>query len=125
MRSGTKHLRIASIIQVIVGIAGIISTYFLIGAGDVAVIGIEPNKALGVLALTYAGYIFQIFAGIVGLVLANKKSIFTIILGVLLFVPCLVFFLHLDGTIWMIIMNIITLAIPYYYLHNAYKNYKA
>ena len=125
MRSGTKHLRIASAIQIIVGIMGLILTYFLIGAGDITVTGIEPNKALGILVLTYAGYIFQIFAGIVGLILANKKSIFTIILGVLLFVPCLVFFLHLDGSMGMIIMNIITLAIPYYYLHNAYKNYKA
>lgn len=125
MRSGTKHLRIASVIQIIAGIIGLVSTYFLIGAGDVTLTGIEPNRALGILVLTYAGYAFQIFAGIFGLILANKKSIFTIILGVLLFVPCLVFFLHLDGSIWLIIANIITLAIPYYYLHNAYKNYKA
>lgn len=125
MRSGTKHLRIASVIQIIVGIIGLISTYLLIGSGDVTVTGIEPNKALGVLVLTYAGYAFQIFAGLMGLILANKKSIFTIILGVFLFVPCLVFFLHLDGNVGMIIINIVTLVIPYYYLHNAYKNYKA
>lgn len=124
MRSGTKHMRIASVIQIIVGIIGLFLTYFLIGAGDITVTGIEPNRALGILVLTYAGYIFQIFAGIVGLRLANKKSIITVILGILLFVPNLVFFLHLDG-IGLIVMNIVTLVIPYYYLHNAYKNYKA
>ena len=117
-------MRIASVIQIIVGIIGLLLTHFLIGAGDITVTGIEPNRALGILVLTYAGYIFQIFAGVVGLRLANKKSIITVILGILLFVPCLVFFLHLDG-IGMIVMNIVTLVIPYYYLHNACKNYKA
>lgn len=124
MRSGTKHLRIASVIQVIVGIIGLLITHFLIGAGDVTVTGVDPNTALGILVLTYAGNIFQIIAGIVGFMRANKKSLLTVIFGILLFVPCLVFFLHLDGNIGLIIVNIITLAIPYYYLHNAYKNFK-
>ena len=32
MRSGTKHLRIASVIQIILGIASIALTYFLVGS---------------------------------------------------------------------------------------------
>lgn len=58
MRSGTKNLRIASIIQIIIGAASIAATYFLIGAGDVSVTGIEPEKALGILVATYCGYGF-------------------------------------------------------------------
>ena len=30
MRSGSKHLRIASVIQILLGVISIISTYFLI-----------------------------------------------------------------------------------------------
>ena len=124
MRSGSKHLRIASIIQIVLGVISIMAARFLIGAGNIEDTGIEAEQALGILVLTYGGYIFQIFAGIFGLLLANKKSLFTVILGVLLYVPQLVTFLHLKGNIALIILNIVLLAIPYYYLHNAYKNFK-
>jgi len=100
-------------------------TYFLIGAGDVTISGIDPYDALWALVLTYALEAFKVFAGIVGLIRANKKSLFTVILGILLFVPNLVFFLHLENSLLPIILNIVTLLIPYYYLHNAYKNFKA
>lgn len=125
MRSGTKNLRIASIIQIIIGAASIAATYFLIGAGDVSATGIEPEKALGILVATYCGYGFQVLAGIFGLLLANKKSLFTVILGVLLFIPQLITFLHVKNDITLIIVNAVILIIPYLYLSSAVKNYKA
>ena len=124
MRSGTKHLRIASIIQIIFGMISIVSTYFFIGEADITEINISAEHALILLIATYCGAAFQILAGIIGLLLANKKSVLTVLCGILLFIPQLITFLHLQGNVGMIIANIILLIIPYYYLHNAYKNFK-
>ena len=121
MRKGTKHLRIASIIQIIIGIIGILITYYLIGE---ATIDIDAKKALGILILTYASYAFQIIAGLFGLILAKKKSLFTVLLGLLLFTSQLIQFIHADNNILYIIINIVMLIFPYYYLHNAYLNFK-
>ena len=121
MRSGTKHLRIASVIQILLGAGSAVATYFLIGAGDVTVAGLDPEKALGILVLTYGGQAFQVLAG---LLLSKKKSLLTVILGVLLFVPQLIAFLHVKNDIALILVNAVLLAVPYYYLHNAYKNFK-
>ena len=125
MRSGTKHLRIASAIQIILGLGGILLTYFLIGQGDISNSGISAEHALLTLILTYCGHAFQILAGLFGPLLSKKKSLFTVILGVLLFIPQLITFIHVKNDIALIIINAILLAIPYYYLHNAYKNLKA
>ena len=59
-----------------------------------------------------------------GLLLSKKKSLLTVILGVLLFVPQLIAFLHVKNDIALILVNAVLLAVPYYYLHNAYKNFK-
>lgn len=121
MRKGTKHLRIASIIQIIIGIIGILITYYLIGE---ATIDIDAKKALGILILTYASYAFQIIAGLFGLILAKKNSLFTVLLGLLLFTSQLIQFIHTNNNILYIIINIVMLIFPYYYLHNAYLNFK-
>lgn len=124
MRNGTKHLRIASVIQIVLGLLGILFVRFLLDRGDVSSAGMEGKTALALLIVTYAGYFFQIFAGIMGLLLANKKSLFTVILGILLYIPSLITFLHADNNMTIIIINAILLIIPYYYLHSAYKNFK-
>ncbi len=127
MRNGTKHLRIASMIQMILGLASIALTYFLVGeltSEDLVIAGISGKEAIGILFATYAGAAFQIIAGIFGLLLSKKKSIVTVIFGILLFIPQLLTFIHLDGNVLLIIVNIVLLLIPYYYLHNAYKNFK-
>lgn len=125
MKSSSKHLRIASNLQIVLGIASILLTRFLIGHGDVSVAGLTGEQALKSLMQSYAGASFQIIAGAIGLALSNKKSIITVILGILLFIPQLAAFLNANGSIPYIVGNIILLAIPYYYLHNAYKNFKA
>ena len=123
MRSGTKHLRIASAFQILLGLGHLAFTYFLAGEWDGT--GADAETALGILALSYGGYIFQVIAGLLGLLLSNKKSLLTVILGALLFVPHLVTFLHVQNSTPLIILNAILLLIPYYYLHNAVKNFKA
>lgn len=87
MRIGTKHLRIASIIQILLGVGSLLAAYFMIGASDITDIGIDPEKALLVLILTYAGYFFQVLAGIFGLLLSKKKSLFTINSRCIVFYP--------------------------------------
>lgn len=96
-------------------------TYYLIGE---ATIDIDAKKALGILILTYASYAFQIIAGLFGLILAKKNSLFTVLLGLLLFTSQLIQFIHTDNNILYIIINIVMLIFPYYYLHNAYLNFK-
>lgn len=91
---------------------------------DLVVAGITGKEALSILVATYAGAAYQVIAGIFGLLLSKKKSIITVIFGIILFISQLLSFIHLDGNILLIIVNVILLLIPYYYLHNAYKNFK-
>ena len=125
MSSGTKHLRIASVLQIVLGVSSILLTYFLAGEADETTILVSGEEALWALVTAYAGGGFQVLAWLIGLALAKKKSILTVILGVILFIPQLLYFMHLDGNIGLIVFNIILLVIPYYYLHNAWKNFKA
>ena len=125
MRSGTKHLRIASVLQIVLGVSSILLTYFLAGEADETTILVSGEEGLWALVTAYAGGGFQVLAWLIGLALAKKKSILTVILGVILFIPQLLYFMHLDGNIGLIVFNIILLVIPYYYLHNAWKNFKA
>ena len=124
MRSGTKYLRVASVIQIILGAASILLTHYLVGNGDVSIAGISAPEALGALILAYGMAVFQILAGLIGLMMADKKSLFTVFLGILLFLPQLVHFFNIKGNIGMILVNVVALAIPYLYLHNAWKNYR-
>ena len=52
MRSGTEHLRIASVIEIFLGIGSILFTYLLIGAGDGIAPGLVPEQVSRLLALT-------------------------------------------------------------------------
>ena len=85
MRSGTKHLRIASVLQIVLGVSSILLTYFLAGEADETTILVSGEEALWALVTAYAGGWFQVLAGLIGLALAKKKSILTVILGVILF----------------------------------------
>ena len=98
MRRGTKHLRIASVIQIVLGAVSAAAIYLMIGTEGAAA-GVDPQAALAALLLSYAGQALRVIAGLFGLLLSNKKSLFTVILGVLLFVPQLAAFLQVDGSI--------------------------
>ena len=125
MKSGTKNLRIASVLEIIMGAASLFLTHYLVGHGDVTVAGISAPTALGLLVAAYGLAGFQILSGIFGLMMANKKSLLTVVLGVVLFIPQLAHFFNVKGSIGMIIANIVILVIPYLYLNSAYKNFKA
>ena len=124
MRKGTKGLRIASIIQILLGTASVVATYFLIGEATAANVNMDGEQALLALVITYAAAFFQILAGVIGLLLAKKKALLTLILGALLFLPQLIHFINVKDNIVLIIINAVLLAIPYYYLYSAYKNFK-
>ena len=125
MRSGTTGLRVASTLQIILGVTAILFTRFLLANGDAAAANLAGTAAMLSLMLAYGGAAFQILAGIVGLLQSCKKSLLTVIFGVLLYIPQLLHFLHVKHSIGLIVLNIVLLVLPYLYLHNAYKNYKA
>ena len=88
-RKGCKHLRIASILVILLGVISILAVQLLLGASEA-----ETAAGLSESAL---------------------KSLLTVILGGLLFI------IQLAAEI---VINIILLVIPYYYFHNAVRNYK-
>lgn len=126
MRTGCKHLRIASILVIALGVISIIGIRMILGSNVAAgeLTGTQLEGALGGLVGLYAFNGFKILAGLIGLALSNKKSILTVILGIILFLCQLVPFLQSGNGTATIIVNIVLLVIPYYYLHNAYRNYK-
>ncbi len=63
--------------------------------------------------------VISILAGLLGLLLAGKKSLLTVIMGVILFVAQLWNFFQAGNGAIEIVINIVLLVIPYYYLHNA------
>ena len=122
--SGTKGLRVTSIILILMGLASILLTYFLAHEVDASDITVSSLEALKSLILAYASAGFQVLVGLIGLILSKKRSIITVILGIILFIPQLLYFMHLDENFVLICVNILLLVIPYYYLHSAYKNFK-
>lgn len=126
MRRGSKHLRIAGLLEILLGAGSILAIQFLLGAGDSSVELTESaaKTALWDIILLYGFNGFKILAGLFGICLANRKSLLTVIFGVLLFFVQLVAFVQVKDDVTQIIINIVLLAIPYYYMHNAIRNYK-
>ena len=124
MRSGTKGLRIASLLQIIFGVGYFFLARYLLGEGEVVLGDMSGEDALMTVLISYGGCAFQVIAGLIGLALANRKSLLTVILGILLFLPVLVNFIKTEGDVLTIVITAVTLVFPYLYLHNAYKNYR-
>lgn len=125
MRSGTKMLRVASLLQIIFGVGYFFLARFLLGEGEVVLGDMSGEDALMTVLISYGGCAFQVIAGLLGLALANRKSLLTVILGIALFIPVLANFLQTQGDVVTIIITAVTLVFPYLYLHAAWKNYKA
>ncbi len=125
MRSGTKGLRIASLLQIIFGVGYFFLARYLLGEGEVVLGDLSGEDALMTVLISYGGCAFQVIAGLIGLALANRKSLLTVILGILLFLPVLVNFINTEGDVLTIVITAVTLVFPYLYLHNAWKNFKA
>ena len=124
MKSGTNKLRIAGIIYIIFGAVSLLSTWLIMKNGDASAAGLDTDTAFMYLIGAYISGGFQLFAGLMGILLSKKRSLFTVILGVLLYIPALWTFFQSGGAIKEIIKGIIQLLIPYLYLHNAYVNYR-
>ena len=125
-RKGCFHLRIASILIILQGILSIVAIRFILGAEE-GFAGMNEAALQSVLwGITglYVIYGLYILAGLIGLALSNKKSAVTVVLGFIMFVAQLVFFFKSGSGFADIIISILLLVIPYYYLHNAVRNYR-
>lgn len=124
MRKGSKHLRIAGFLEMVIGVVSIVLIRMLLTEGGDAVSDEAAKDALFGIVGLYVADGFKILAGLLGILLANKKSLLTVICGVVLFFAHLITFLQggLDTT--QIIIYALLMVIPYYYLHNAVRNYR-
>ncbi len=124
---GTKHLRIAGTLEILLGVLSIVAIWNLLGSGQ-NVEGLSDPQLqdafFGIVVGLYGANFFKILVGVIGICLANKKSKLTVALGALVFVAQLANFLTSGNGIVEIVLNIILLAIPYYYFHNALRNYR-
>lgn len=126
MKNNSKHLRIAGFLEILLGAGSILAIRYLLGAeGQVELSETAAKTALLGLTGLYAMNGFKILAGLLGICLAGKRSLLTVLLGVVLFFVQLVSFIQLKGGIPVILFNAVLLAIPYYYMHNAYKVYRS
>ena len=124
-RKGCKHLRIASILVILLGVISILAVQLLLGASEAeTAAGLSESALKSALAGIVAIYAMNIFKIIAGLIMSNKKSLLTVVLGGLLFIIQLAAFFQTGSSIVEIVINIILLVIPYYYFHNAVRNYK-
>ena len=127
MLKGSKHLRISWFLEILIGVVMLLVTWFLVGNGDFSKVvneGLAANTLMSIIFF-YGSHTTEIFTGIIGVLRANKRSYFALILGIILFVINLwEFFTYADMGILQIIMHALTLVVPYYYIHNAYRNIK-
>lgn len=103
----------------------ILAIWMILGSGvTVDTTGMDLEGALFGIVGLYVFNAFKVIAGLLGIALSNKKSVLTVVLGVLLFVVQLASFFQTGSGLVEIVINIVLLAIPYYYLHNAVRNFK-
>lgn len=127
MRSGTKLLRIMSVLELLIGILMIVFIRLLLAAdmdySRVLSDTVAANALRSVLA-AYGVHVVEILGGIIGLINANKKSMLTVIMGVILFVLNLTDFVSHDGNNVQMVLQCLTLIVPGLYLTAAWNNYR-
>ena len=125
-RRGSKHLRIAATLELMMGAALIAGTFLGIGADTEfgGLVGLDPSKVLFGVSGMYAVNAFKVLTGLLGIALANKKSFLTVACGFICFIMQLSAFFQSGNGGLEIAVNVVLLVIPYYYLHNAWLNFK-
>ena len=125
-RGGSKHLRIAATLELLMGAALIAGTFLGIGADTEfgGLVGLDPSKVLFGVSGMYAVNAFKVLTGLLGIALANKKSFLTVACGFICFIMQLSAFFQSGNGGLEIAVNVVLLVIPYYYLHNAWLNFK-
>ncbi len=123
---GSKYLLVASIAELIIGAASLFMVWSLVGSGDFKAVVNEglAGSALLSIVVTYGYHIFEIFAGLIGLIRHNHRSIFTLIIAVILFLINLSEFYTAPGTMIDYVIHVLTLIFPGLYLTGAYMNMK-
>lgn len=120
----SKAIIICSVLEILFGIASFLTIFFLMKQ-----VGPETEATLGGFKNLFLAYIengFAIFAGIVGIILAKKKSLFLIIVGVILvLLQAMSFFNSTATDTATIIANIVTTIVPLAYLDYAFMNYRS
>lgn len=128
MNQARKHLRIAGLLEIIIGIATIAFTLFLLEKGNTiqgqtsASVG---NDAFFALLSLYGVHVFEILCGIIAIVSTNRRSLLCVILGLILMVANLAEFFMNSTQIVEILVHALTLLVPYYYLHNAVRSFRS
>ena len=126
-KNAGKHLRIASLLEILLGVVSIVGLRMMLGS-DQAFAGLPDAVAqsalFGVLYI-YVANGAKVLAGILGLLLAGRRSLLTVLLGGLMFLVQLVSFVQVGQDMVQIVIHIVLLVIPYYYLHNAVKIYRS
>lgn len=125
-RRGSKHLRIAATLELLLGAALIAGTFLGIGVDTEfgGLVGLDPSKVLFGVSGMYAVNAFKVLTGLLGIALANKKSFLTVACGFICFIMQLSAFFQSGNGGLEIAVNVVLLVIPYYYLHNAWLNFK-
>lgn len=108
------------------GAALIAGTFLGIGVDTEfgGLVGLDPSKVLFGVSGMYAVNAFKVLTGLLGIALANKKSFLTVACGFICFIMQLSAFFQSGNGGLEIAVNVVLLVIPYYYLHNAWLNFK-
>lgn len=117
-------MRISALLEIAMGSASLIAARFWVGTSNIIGRHVSHGDTTEAFALTYAFALLQITVGIIGVMNAEKSSISTLIFGILAFFPQLAHFFHIKGSILLILINIIALAVPVLYTLTAYKLFR-
>lgn len=123
---GSKYLLVSSILEIVIGLVSLFTVWSLVGSGDFSKIVADglAGSALLSIVVVYGYHIYEIFAGIVGLIKHNKRSVFVCIVGFILFLINLTEFIAIKGDMINIIIHVITFIVPGLYILGAYQNLK-
>ena len=124
-KNGSKILIAAGSIEIIIGILSIFLIRYLLERGDtVNILSYEVGKkALSGLIILYGVSALRIIAGLIGTLLHSKKAVLTIILGIILIIIQGVEIIIGDLNITSIIVDVLFILIPCFYLYGAMINY--
>lgn len=127
MLKGTKFLRVGAVLEMIIGVVSLLAVWGILGATTESFV---PNETVGANILlsavaVYGIHIFEVVAGLFGLIRANHKSVLAVLFGAILFFGNLAEFFIYGTGMPAIVIHALTLVVPYLYLHGAFMNIRS
>lgn len=125
MLKGTKFLRVGAVLEIIVGAVSLLAVWGILGATTETFV---PNETVGANVLlsavaVYGIHIFEVVAGLFGLVRANHKSYVALLFGAVLFFSNFAqFFMYESASVMETAIHAISLVVPYVYFQGAVMN---